>query len=166
MSKNGFAMLEMLLIAGMLAVLSGIVLPRLDFCRSQRADYEAACLAADLRYLQEISRNEKSCRPGIPGYEVPSEPPYMKVEQHRYSIRELERDHAVREHQAPRDVYFGTESERDSTRIMFSSDGDILNNTRTIHIWMPEQHRAVIIDQAGRIRVEWRSPREWKEPGT
>lgn len=165
MSKNGFAGLELLLVVGMLAILACIAVPRLDVCRSQRVDYEAGCLAADLRYLQEMSRNEKSCWQGIPDYDRQPEPPYLKIERHRYYIRMQERAHAVREHQAPSDVHFGMGSGTDSACIMFLPDGDIMSNARTIHVFLQNQHRAVIIDQAGRIRVEWRPADESERSG-
>ncbi len=158
MKSRGFSYLEVLLVTSMVSILVVIAVPRISqLLVSWQMDYEAACLATDLRYLQELSREER--RP-LPGFELPGrsvERPALFIEfdgtRDGYYIHVPGQKTSCR-HICPPGVLMGNGSVYVSMRITFEADGSILG-PRTIYLYKDHQmERRIIIDQAGRIRVE------------
>lgn len=154
--QAGFAALELLLVCCLMLILAAAALPRFDVLAGVQADYEAACLAADLRYMQELSRQEAYRHEGLAVAKTSVAQLHLSVGIHGYQIMRDGVSSPLVAHTCKGDIRMGTGEMGRTGNVSFAADGDIIPAPCTIHIWSKKQHRVVIIDQAGRIRVERR----------
>lgn len=157
MKEEGFTLLEVLLVSLVLALIAACSLPVVRVTERMRLEREAACLAADFRYLQEISRTERT--PDGKGEWLVR--PKLVIEAHRYYVLFPEEKGAQMVHEFPRDIVAAprTVSPQAELITFFYPSGDaggLSNLGQSIELCSPHHSLDVIIDQAGRVRTEAR----------
>ena len=143
MDERGWSLLELLVCGAILALGALLVLPRAAQQMAERQlDYEAACLAAELRFLQDMSRDYP--REELWGLSH-AVAPELSIETYQYYISADGRN--MLKHTAQPGVYY----RYPYPTIVFSSSGDA--EPMTIEIHLAESSRRVIVDRVGRIRT-------------
>ncbi|MGL5269574.1 MAG: pilus assembly FimT family protein [Selenomonadaceae bacterium] len=146
MKERGATIIELVCILAIISVLSGYALPRLPgILDSWQIDYEAACLAADLRWMQERTRSMQRLDVRFEGRGEDDQPQlYIRKGDYRIVMKEK-----LREHKFPP----GLKMYVNQSRIAFDTEGR-MNPPLTILLLQGGKARRVIIDIVGRIRVE------------
>ena len=98
MKEEGFTLLELLVVCLILALLAALSVPVVRVTERMRLEREAALLASDFRYLQEISRTAD----GKGEWRLR---PKLVVEAHRYYFLLPWAAGEVLTHSFPEDVY-------------------------------------------------------------
>ena len=80
MKEEGFTLLELLVVCLVLALVAALSVPVVRVTERMRLEREAALLASDFRYLQEVSRTERTAD-GKGEWRLR---PKLVVEAHRY----------------------------------------------------------------------------------
>ena len=101
MKEEGFTLLELLVVCLVLALLAALSVPVVRVTERMRLEREAALLASDFRYLQEISRTERTAD-GKGEWRLR---PKLVVEAHRYYFLLPWAAGEVLGHVFPDDVY-------------------------------------------------------------
>ena len=156
-SEEGYTLLESLLIAGILAMIALATIPLSRLNEYQKVEAEVACLVSDIHYVQEISKLEKRRNISIPVNERFGTPT-LHLDKSKYYVMESteETQRIVEKHELPRDIYVHLQG-NGSWELSFLANGDPATGTmQTVHMRSKHYHRAIIIDQAGRVRVERR----------
>ncbi len=154
MKEEGFTLLEMLTVCCVLALVAALSLPVLRVTERRRLESEAALLASDFRYLQEVSRtvDEEG------GWQ---ERPKLVVEAHGYYFFLPGTPGKQLVHVFPADVYAvpSAMSAQRAAIYYFHSSGDpggVSALGHTVELQSPHYSLDVIIDEAGRVRTEGR----------
>lgn len=150
--EKGFSMLELLLTGGMLAVFLLFAVPALHLLAVSKVQFEAAELTANLRYLQMISwfrqgRHEYFPRvEGEPGVDFTLNPGA-----HYYQLSGGTK--TLRRQLYPAEMMLSIDS-ANIRNIKFGKSGD--TSPVTLQVQLDGSRRFVILDRAGRIRMERR----------
>lgn len=158
MKEEGFTLLELLLVCFLLSLVALLAVPVVRLTELSRLEREAALLASDFRYLQEVSRT----RHGMGGREKWEEGPQLVLEAHRYALRFPGEKEARLEHSFPEGIsalpYKGNFGGAVS-RYAFYASGDPHPLCSAIELRSAHYSIDVIIDEAGRVRTDRR--RHW-----
>ena len=157
MKEEGFTLLELLVVCLVLALLAALSVPVVRVTERMRLEREAALLASDFRYLQEVSRTERTAD-GKGEWRLR---PKLVVEAHRYYFLLPWAAGEVLGHTFPDDVYAvpSGSSAQSAATYSFDSSGDPSGTSalgHTIELQSPHYSLDVIIDEAGRVRTESR----------
>lgn len=157
MKEEGSTLLELLVVCLVLALLAALSVPVVRVTERMRLEREAALLASDFRYLQEISRTERTAD-GKGEWEAR---PKLVVEAHRYYFLLPWAAGERLVHAFPEDVYAVPSgvSAQSATVYCFSSMGDPSGGSalgQTVELQSPHYSLDVVIDEAGRVRTESR----------
>ena len=143
MDERGWNLLELVVCGAILALGALLVLPRpAQQLAERQLDYEAACLAAELRFLQDLSRDYP--REELWGLSR-AVMPELSIDTYQYYVYADGR--SMLKHKAQPGVYY----RYPHPTIVFSPSGDA--EPVTIEIHLAESSRRVIVDRAGRIRT-------------
>ena len=149
MSQRGMSLLELMVCCAILSILAAIVLPRFSVVERSQLDYEAACLVAELRYLQVCSHTVQRMHPDFLDVPEAENEPSLFMESDQYYIRQgmdIQRRHFL-----PPSVKLRA----DRVQFVFGMDGNpAYHIPLTIHLLQAGEERRVIIDSVGRVRVE------------
>ena len=143
MREEGSTLLELLVVCLVLALIAALSVPVVRVTERMRVEREAALLASGLRYLQEVSRVERT----PDGKGEWQARPKLVVEAPRFYF--------------PEDVYAVSSGagEDPATVCCFFSSGDPSGKSalgRSVELQSPHYSLDVIIDEAGRVRTERR----------
>lgn len=157
MKEDGSALLEMLLVCLLLALMAAFLLPVVRVTERMRLTQEAALLASDFRYLQEISRTERAA--DSKG-DLQSRPKLV-VEAHRYYFLFPEEKGVRLQHEFPVDIAAvpRTAGAEAASVYYFYASGDPGGQSAlgySIELQSPHYSLDVIVDEAGRVRTESR----------
>ncbi|MGP1407196.1 type II secretion system protein [Selenomonas sp.] len=157
MKEAGFTLLEILLVCLVLALIAALSLPVVRATERVRLEREAAFLAGNFRYLQEISRTERT-PDGKGEWRVR---PKLVVEAHRcyFLFPEVQGEQMV--HDFPEDIAAAprTLSPQKATAYYFYASGDPGGESalgQSVELQSLHYSLDVIIDEAGRVRTESR----------
>ena len=146
--QNGFSIFETILAVTIISVLTLIALPKLiTYNDEQRVEQEAILLVSELRYLQELTKTSAKWNSAIPNTTYDNTP-YMIFGTDSYYIQR--NNTYIHKRMLPSDMKWHIN--RNGNTIQFSSNGDAPTCTISMHIG--NAHRDIIIDSAGRVRVE------------
>lgn len=157
MKEEGFTLLEMLVVCLVLALIAALSLPVVRVTERMRLEREAALLASDFRYLQEVSRTERT----PDGKGAWQARPKLVVEAHRYYFLLPWAAGEVLPHDFPEDVFAVPSGSSAQAAAMYSfyPSGDPSGRSalgHTIELQSPHYSLDVIVDEAGRVRTESR----------
>ena len=146
MKEHGATIIERVCMLAIISILAVYALPRLPgILDSWQIDYEAACLAADLRWMQERTRSMQRLDVRFEGRGEDDQPQlYIRKDDYRIVMKEK-----LREHKFPP----GLKMYVNQSRIAFDTEGR-MNPPLTILLLREGKARRVIIDIVGRVRVE------------
>lgn len=147
-NNKGFTIFEIIIVITILSITALTALPKIiTFTDEQRVENEAVILVSELRYLQEITRTTQKWHSEFRSapYELT---PSMKFRTNDYYI-EKDGQH-THEHTFPSDMKWHIN--RNNNTVEFAANGDA--PPCTISMQIGTAHRNVIIDSAGRVRIE------------
>lgn len=144
-NEKGFSLLETLVVVAIIGILVTVAVPKMDAIRNARIiDAEAALLVGELRYAQELSRTISRVHTdfsAVPAHTAPSF--YFDTGEYRLIADQK----IIRRHKLPNGL--GAITNR---TISFTINGDAL--PATVTLTLGNETRYVIIDVAGRIRID------------
>ncbi len=141
MGERGWNLLELLICMALLSLVALLAMPRFQLVERQ-LDYEAACLVAELRFLQIMSHDHpRDVLWGVPGKPIPG----LRMGRNSYVI--FSGGTYMMEHNAKYGAHYGYP--RDV--IYFNQSGE--TEPLTIRIYLLNSSRQVIVDRVGRIRT-------------
>ena len=146
MREEGSTLLELLVVCLVLALIAALSVPVVRVTERMRVEREAALLASGLRYLQEVSRVERT----PDGKGEWQARPKLVVEAHRFYFLLPWAAGEQLVHSFPADVY---------AVCCFFASGDPSGKSalgQTVELQSPHYSLDVIIDEAGRVRTERR----------
>lgn len=157
MREEGSTLLELLVVCLVLALIAALSVPVVRVTERMRVEREAALLASGLRYLQEVSRVERT----PDGKGEWQARPKLVVETHRFYFLLPWAAGEQLVHPFPEDVYAISSGagEDPATVCCFFSSGDPSGKSalgQTVELQSPHYSLDVIIDEAGRVRTERR----------
>jgi prepilin-type N-terminal cleavage/methylation domain-containing protein len=156
--KNGYGLLELLIVLGVSALLVSMAVPAFSSWDDHCLQSEAEHMAVDLRYLQSISRMELKHRlDGFDSQAQESRTMAMVIQRagSRYYYEIMERgedgrEAVIRSHYLPQGMWTASDN---TNVIRFSRQGEA-EAPATIFIGSGSGMMGVVIDLAGRIRLE------------
>lgn len=139
----------------LLFLLSAAAMPKfMTFWRNAMLDYEVQRLAADIRWVQEMTRTAVYYNDGMPLSDTLDSPPEIRVQETYYEIRCFPKEQGER-HYFRKGI---TAYSSTLYRLRFTQDGYLLDRTMgTFYLtWkgMNQMRRKLVIDAIGRIRVD------------
>lgn len=149
--QKGFTAIEMLVTLFIVSVITVIAVPRfISFNDEQQLDLEAARLASDLRYLQEIARTTK--RQHLNFLHVPSEAqPTINFISTGYML--YKNNDVILRHTYPTGLTISHSGVSPSSPFpAFGQNGDA--SPFTVTMKLGKASRKVIVDTVGRVRVQ------------
>lgn len=145
MNNKGMTTVELLCILAILSILSGQILPKLTMLEQSKLDYETACLVADLRWMQQRSRNMQWNDLRFAGTN-PELQPVLHINSDSYYVVMQK---VVKQHE----LADGIRIYMNQSTIKFTVDGH-MTTPMTLQVRKGADCRLVIIDRVGRIRVQ------------
>lgn len=156
--EAGFSLAEVVIAIATVMVLAGVVAPRLDsFYRETALEYETEVLLTTLRRAQSISRTttEVSREYGVRSNRA--QWGLVTLNGSYYTLRAEKMATSAEKHQLLPLVRVSKHKSNGETQIMFGENGGLRETSPlTIDIYCTgdTSGRQIIIDQAGRIRIE------------
>lgn len=146
MNQKGFSLLEPILVAAIISIISLYAFPSIiSFSDELQIDYEANKLVSDLRYLQELSLSNQNNHNLFPS--VSSETfPQIFFSNKKYYITHNKKTILTRNFPADMKI------SRNRSNLSFANNGNATN--LTISMELRNSRRNIIVDVVGRIRVE------------
>ena len=139
----------------LLFLLSAAAMPKImAFWKNAMLDYEVQHLAADIRWIQELTRTAVYYNDGMPLEDTVASPPEIRISDTYYEIR------YTPEEKGERHYFRSGITAYSSTlyRLCFTHDGYFSNRTMgTIYLtWkgVNQMRRKIVIDAIGRVRVD------------
>ena len=145
MGERGWSFIELLVCAAVLSLLAAAVLPKTaHWLEERRLDSEAACMVAELRLLQEMTRSASRPQDALWGKNTTGVP-VMRFTRRSYMI--FQGGDFMMEHPAPAQVHYVFPRDE----LYFQPGGDA--EPATIYIYLGATSRRVIVDRVGRLRA-------------
>ncbi|BEU88474.1 hypothetical protein TAMA11512_19380 [Selenomonas sp. TAMA-11512] len=160
--ETGSILIELLLVVIILSLLAAAARPLLKMDDYQMLDREAAELAATIRYVQEMSKTEQRKRSSTPSRLMFSRV-ILDVDAKGYmvTLQSPGGTSLLKKHTVPEGVRVVLKNSAPlRSTIIFLANGDVpMGCMQTITLKKGSMERSIIIDQAGRVRVEKRGVR-------
>ncbi|MCQ2538803.1 MAG: prepilin-type N-terminal cleavage/methylation domain-containing protein [Lachnospiraceae bacterium] len=144
MDEKGASLIELLVVLAIMALITAMSMPKLGLLQKNELEIEAAYLAAELRYAQELSYTVQQIHNEFPLVQADSTPRFV-VQGRGYYI--MQNGKMYHNHTLPERISIKT----NRNNFIFSSGGTA--QTVTITLEQGKKRIYVIVDIVGRIRV-------------
>ena len=149
--QRGFALLELIVVVGIMAAAGAFILPRAivsieDRLNISRLEQEAQLLAEDVRYMEQLAMNYRRFNGTFPAATADSLP-YIEIKSNGYRLRHGDSTIIRRRDFEARDGI-----SLSCNRVKLEYDANSANNA-TVTITRNDRKMYVIVDVAGRVRV-------------
>ncbi|WP_019553093.1 pilus assembly FimT family protein [Propionispira raffinosivorans] len=149
MDEQGTSYIELLCVLLIVNILAAIILPKLTMMDKISLDYEARYLVSDLRWMQEQSIYRMNGNEKFNRIEFDTMPKLVMDQNPESGYVIFKGPNIVKQHTFTKPITIPT----NYVNVRFTIDGR-MNPPRTIYLYEGHERLAVIIDVAGRIRIE------------
>ena len=157
--SDGGISLALLLVLLAVGITAAAVMPRCSsWYHQMQVAYETDCLVSDLRYLQQMARTatlpSADTRDELSHYPINQPMIFFDELHHQYHIKKRNQASDLRRHTYPENIHIIVQGNR-SFLYFGLNNGTVTPNT--IHVYYDGEFsrgRKIIVDSAGRIRVE------------
>lgn len=147
MDEQGASFIELLCVLLIMNILGAIILPKITLLDKTSLDYEARYLVSDLRWMQEQSIYRMNGNEKFNRIEFDTMPKLVMDQIPEASYVIFQGPNIVKQHIFTKPITVNY------VNVRFTIDGR-MNPPRTIYLYQGHERLAVIIDVAGRIRIE------------